>query len=156
VLHTYWVGNLRLGLDVQVSPGKQHTPMYARDGLARLLKELADHRPALVRGDCGYGNEGILTVLEACSQPYLLRLRQTKNVKRLIVRQAGRADWTRADAQGWQSAEAQLKLDGWSRTRRVVLLRRRIREDEPLNALRETAQLRLPIEDDAVLDAHEM
>src|SRR6516225_4638351 len=156
VLHTYWVGNLRLVLDVQISPGKQHTSMYARDGLARLLKELADHRPALVRGDCGYGNEGILTVLEARSQPYLLRLRQTRNVRRLIVRQAGRADWTRADAQGWQSAEAQLKLDGWSRTRRVVLLRRRIREDEPLNALRETAQLRLPIEDDAVLDAHEM
>lgn len=156
VLHTYWVGNLRLVLDVEVSPGKQHSSAHARDGLARLLDELGDRRPALVRGDCGYGNEGILTVLEARSQSYLLRLRKTKNVQRLIVRQAGRADWTRADAQGWQSAQAELKLDGWSRTRRVVLLRRRIREDEPLNALRETAQLRLPIENDAVLDGHEM
>jgi len=156
VLHTYWVGNLRLVLDVQVSPGKQHTSAHARDGLARLLDELADRRPALVRGDCGYGNEGILTVLEARTQPYLLRLRQTRNVKRLIARQASRADWTGADAQGWQSAEAQLKLDGWSRSRRVVLLRRRIRDDEPVNALRESTQLRLPIEDDAVLDAHEM
>jgi len=156
VLHTYWVGNLRLVLDVQVSPGKQHTSLHARDGLARLLDELGDRGPALVRGDCGYGNEGILTVLEARGQPYLLRLRQTKNVKRLIARQANRADWTRSDAQGWQSAEAELKLEGWSRTRRVVLLRRRIRDDEPVNAVRESTQLRLPIEDDTVLEAHEM
>ena len=50
VLHTYWVGNLRLVLDVQVNPGKQHTSVHAKAGLARLLDELgAAKRPALVR-----------------------------------------------------------------------------------------------------------
>jgi hypothetical protein len=63
VLHTYWVGNLRLVLDVQLNPGKQHTSVHAKAGLERLLEELGDKRPALVRGDCGYGNEGILGVL---------------------------------------------------------------------------------------------
>ena len=58
VLHTYWVGDLRLVLDVQLNPGKQHTSMHAKAGLGRLLDELADKRPALVRGDCGYGPGG--------------------------------------------------------------------------------------------------
>src|SRR5882672_1623312 len=44
VLHTYWVGDLRLVLDVQLNPGKQHTSMHAKAGLGRLLDELADKR----------------------------------------------------------------------------------------------------------------
>ena len=128
VLHTYWVGNLRLVLDVQLNPGKQHTSVHAKAGLERLLEELGDKRPALVRGDCGYGNEGILGVLEERDQRYLLRLRQTKNVQRLIARQFARLDWTRADGQGWQAVEDRLQLLGWSRPRRVVIIRRRLRE----------------------------
>ena len=70
VLHTFWVGNLRLVLDVQVSAGKQHTSVHAKTALARLLDELGDKRPAVVRGDSGYGNEGILVELESRAQPY--------------------------------------------------------------------------------------
>ena len=81
-LHTFWVGNLRLVLDVQVSSGKQHSSVHAKAALGRLLDELGDKRPALVRGDSGYGNEGILLELEGRAQPYLLRLRQTANVHR--------------------------------------------------------------------------
>ena len=111
VLHTYWVGNLRLVLDVQLKPGKQHSSAHAKAGLGQLLDELGEQRPALVRGDCGYGNEGILIELEQRSQPYLLRLRQTKNVQRLVARQFGRGDWSRADTQGCQAVEDQLKLE---------------------------------------------
>jgi hypothetical protein len=84
-LHTFWVGNLRLVLDVQVSSGKQHSSVHAKAALGRLLDELGDKRPALVRGDSGYGNEGILLELESRKQPYLLRLRQTANVQRLVA-----------------------------------------------------------------------
>ena len=35
--HTYWVGNLRLVLDVEVSGGKAHTGSHALPGLSRLL-----------------------------------------------------------------------------------------------------------------------
>jgi hypothetical protein len=52
VLHTYWVGNLRLVLDVQLSPVKQHTSAHAKAGLGQLLDGLGQRRPALVRGDC--------------------------------------------------------------------------------------------------------
>lgn len=81
----------------------------------------------LVRGDSGYGNEGILTELEERDQRYLLRLRQTKNVQRLVSRQFARMDWSRPDSQGCQMVEDQLQLQGWSKKRRVVIVRQRIR-----------------------------
>jgi hypothetical protein len=121
------VGNLRLVLDVQVSSGKQHSSVHAKTVLARLLDELSDRRPALVRGDSGYGNEGILLELESRNQPYLLRLRQTANVQRLVARQFERQDWSRPDAQCCQVVEEHLQLHGWSKKRRVVVVRQRIK-----------------------------
>jgi hypothetical protein len=131
VLHTFWVGNLRLVLDVQLSAGKQHTSVHAKAALGRLLDELGDgpqgRRPALVRGDSGYGNEGILLELESRGQPYLLRLRQTANVQRLVAQLFARQDWSRPDNQGCQMVEDQLQLHGWSKKRRVVIVRQRIK-----------------------------
>lgn len=127
VLHTFVVSNLRLVLEVQLSTGKQHTSGHAKAALGRLLDELGDKRPALVRGDSGYGNEGILLELEARCQPYLLRLRQTANVQRLVAQAFGRTDWSRPDAQGCQMIEGQVRLSGWSRTRRVVIVCQRIK-----------------------------
>jgi hypothetical protein len=156
VLHTYWVGNLRLVLDVHLSPGKQHTSAHAKAGLGQLLDELGDQRPTLVRGDCGYGNDGILLTLEQREQAYLLRLRQTKNVQRLLQRQFGRSDWSRADAQGFQAVEDELKLAGWSQKRRVVIVRRRIKEGMARQTLNDSGQLRLELADAQVLEAAQM
>ncbi|MCO5122379.1 MAG: IS1380 family transposase [Rhizobacter sp.] len=138
VLHTFWVGNLRLVLDAVLSSGKQHSSGHAKAALARLLDELGDKAPALVRGDCGYGNEDIIDVCEQRDLRYLLRLRKTANVKRLIERLFRREDWTRATeaSQGWQAIEDELRLSGWSRARRVVVLRRRIKRDIALTAQR--------------------
>jgi hypothetical protein len=126
-LHTFWVGKLRLVLDVQASSGKQHTSAHAKAALGRLPDELGDKRPALVTGDSGYGNEGILLKLESRDQPHLLRLRQTANVQRLVVQQFARQDWSRADSQGCQMVEDHLQLLGWSKKRRVVVVRQRIK-----------------------------
>jgi hypothetical protein len=156
VLHTYWVGNLRLVLDVQLSPGKQHSSSHAKAGLGQLLDELGDKRPTLVRGDCGYGNEGILLTLEQRQQAYLLRLRQTKNVQRLVQRQFGRSDWSRADTQGFQAVQDELKLAGWSQKRRVVIVRRRIKEGIARQTLDDKGQLRLELADSQVLEAARM
>lgn len=67
-LHTFLVANLRLVLDVQMSSGKQHSSGHAKTALGQLLDELAEHRPALVRGDSVYGNKGILMELESRHQ----------------------------------------------------------------------------------------
>lgn len=146
VLHTFWVGNLRLVLDAQVSAGKQHTSVHAKAALGRLLDELGHKRPALVRGDSGYGNEGILVELEARRQPYLLRLRQTANVQRLVARQFAREDWSRPDSQGCQMVEAQLQLHGWSAKRRVVIVRQRIRGGIARERRVDGKQLRLDLQ----------
>jgi len=136
VLHTFWVGNLRLVLDAQLSPGKQHSSGHAKAALGRVLDELGDKPPALVRGDCGYGNEDIIDVCEQRGLKYLMRLRKTANVKRLIERLFQREDWTRATeaSQGWEAIEDSLRLSGWSKSRRVVVLRRRIKHDIALTA----------------------
>jgi len=136
VLHTFWVGNLRLVLDAVLTSGKQHTSGHGKAALARLLDELGEQAPALVRGDCGYGNEDIIDVCEQRGLPYLLRLRRTANVKRLVERLFRREDWTRATeaSQGWQAIEDELRLSGWSRARRVVVLRRRVKHDLALTA----------------------
>ena len=116
---------------MQVTSGKQHASGHAKAALGRLLDELGDgpegRRPALVRGDSGYGNEGILLELESRAQPYLLRLRQTANVQRLVAQQFARQDWSRADNHGCQMVESQLQLHGWSKKRRVVIMRQRIK-----------------------------
>jgi hypothetical protein len=84
VLHTFWVGNLRLVLDAVLSSGKQHTSGHAKAAMARLLERLFR-----------------------------------------------REDWTRATeaSQGWQAIEDELRLSGWSKARRVVVLRRCIKND---------------------------
>ncbi|MGL6108920.1 MAG: IS1380 family transposase [Rubrivivax sp.] len=165
VLHTFWVSNLRLVLDAQLSPGKEHSSGHAKVALGRLLDELGERGPALVRGDCGYGNEDTIDVCEQRGKPYLLRLRKTANVKRLIERLFTREDWTRATeaSQGWQATEDSLKLVGWSKARRVVVLRRRIKNDLVLTAKKkgrkrksEPGQLVLALPVDEVQDNAQM
>ena len=131
-LHTYWVSNLRLVLDVVVSPGKEHSPAQARPGLINVLNQLQpEQRPALVRGDCGFGNEPFIAELEDRAQPYLFKLRQTAGVKKLLARQFARADWRSPGPsdQGWSAVEDTLRLSGWDRARRVIILRRAVKAD---------------------------
>ncbi len=59
--------------------------------------------------------------------PYLFRLRMTAKVKRLAAELTGAGAWVDA-AKGWGAREAELRLSGWSRQRRVVVLRRRLKE----------------------------
>lgn len=128
VVHTYWISPLRLVLDAEVQGGKSHT---AKHGLPRLCAVLSGltppQRPALVRGDSAFGNEGVMAAMETLKQAYLFKLRQTSGIKRLIERQWSRRDW-QAVGQGFDAVETTLQLSGWSRARRVVVLRRRIRD----------------------------
>ena len=131
-IHTYWIGNLRLVLDAQLQAGNRHSPSYGRTGLKALIQSLpADERPQLVRGDSAYGSEGEMLQLEELQQPYLFKLRQTAGVKQLIKRQWTRQSW-REMGQGWQGCEDELRLSGWSRKRRVIVMRRQLKIDAVL------------------------
>ena len=155
-LHTFLVANLRLVLDVQVSSGKQHASAHMKSALGRLLDELGEQRPALVRGDSGYGNEGILLTLEERNQPYLLRLRQTANVQRLVARQFERYGWSEPDQQGCQMIEDSLQLHGWSKKRRVVIVRQRIRGGIARERRIDGRQLRLDFADSQIVQGDKL
>ena len=127
-LHTYWIGNIRLVLDVEVQSGKASAAKHSLPRLCQLIERLApEERPALVRGDSAFGNEGVMAEMERTEQHYLFKLRQTAGVKRLIERQWQQGDWQNA-GQGFDAVEGKLQLAGWSGARRVVVLRRRVKD----------------------------
>lgn len=129
IIHTYWIGNLRLVLDAQLQAGNRHSPSYGRAGLKALIESLpANERPQLVRGDSAYGSEGEMIQLEELHQPYLFKLRQTAGVKQLIKRQWQRQVWSEM-GQGWQGCEDELRLSGWSARRRVIVMRRQLKSE---------------------------
>jgi len=137
--HTYFIGTLRLVLDVEVAPGHQHASAQGFAGLWRLWNEFAPaQRPMLVRGDCAYGQETLMAECERRGQKYLFRQRQTKGVKQLIAALENEGRWSDAGA-GWQSREGKLRLQGWSAERRVVVLRRRVAREPEKATLPETA-----------------
>jgi len=102
VFHTYSIANLRLVLDVDVQPGNQTPGTYARRALFDLIESLPeDARPAFIRGDISFGTEATMKEAEQRGVDYLFKLRQTKNVKRLIEVLFRDGQWIKA-AQGWK------------------------------------------------------
>ena len=125
--HTYSMASTRLVLDVDVCPGDEHTSKHGAPSLWALLDRLPrDLWPTLLRGDCGFGNEGIMREAEARGLAFLFKLRLTANVKRMIEKLASSREWVCA-GQGFEAKESEVRLTGWSRQRRVIVLRRRLK-----------------------------
>ena len=85
-------------------------------------------RPALLRGDKSWGIERVMAQAEQNDLKYLFRLRMTANVRRSLDRAMRYSDWADAE-RGWQGKETTLRLVGWSRQRRIILLRRKLGRD---------------------------
>lgn len=123
--HTLFVRRLRLALDVEVHPGKEHAAMHGMANVWRVLDRLPAHRrPWLLCGDANYGNERVMVDCECHGQKYLFRLRGTAKVRQLIRALEQRGGWTQF-ADGTEAIEGQLQLTGWTRKRRLVVLRQR-------------------------------
>ncbi|HET7088396.1 MAG TPA: transposase [Anaerolineae bacterium] len=143
VHHTYMLAGLRLVLGVETLPGDEHTGAHSAPGLWALLDRTPrDCWPALLRGDSGIASEGVMREAEGRGLDYLFKLRLTKNVKRLIERTFSSRGWREA-GQGWEGKEETLRLVGWSRHRRVVVLRRRLKGGMVARARDGAEQLRL-------------
>jgi hypothetical protein len=124
--HSALMANTRLALAVEVMAGNETAPMHSMPGIWAWLDSLPKaQRPALLRGDVAYGSESVMREAEARDQPYLTKLRLTKNVKGLIKKLFGSERWEDA-GQGWEGSQDTLTLSGWSRARRVVVLRRKL------------------------------
>ena len=127
VVHTYWIGNVRLVLDAEVRNGKAHAARHSLPRLVTILEGLlAGRRPRVVRGDIAFGNDPVMHALERLLQPYLFKLRQTAGVKSLIQRLWSQQDWQDV-GQGYAAVETTLRLSGWNQARRVVVVRRAVK-----------------------------
>jgi len=146
--HVYQVMVLaaaKLVLNVDVQAGNQTASEYAQPTLWGWL-ESHDRKdwPTFLRGDIAHGNEKMMQGAEERGVAYLFKIRRTKGVWQLITRLAARGEksgW-RPAGQGWEGVESQLRLQGWSRERRVIVLRRRLK-DKPAE-VEESEQLQLP------------
>jgi len=130
--HTFFISRLRLALDVVVTPGKQFHSRAVCETFWRWWELLsARQRPYLLRGDCAFGNQNFMVECESPHrrQPYLFRLRLSRGCVRLIEKLSRQGGWKEC-GHGWQGMEAPLCLHGWSRPRRVIVLRRRVHRAE--------------------------
>jgi hypothetical protein len=122
--HSYFVAQIRMVLDMEVQAGNQTAPLYAQPELWAFLDGLAERdRPLFVRGDCHWGTEKAMLGAEERNLGHLFKLKQSPNVKKLIGQIFQKQDWVEAGQQ-WQGREDVLRLSGWSKARRVVVLRR--------------------------------
>ncbi|WP_347988633.1 transposase [Methylomonas sp. AM2-LC] len=124
--HTYMIANLRLILDVEVQAGNLSSSAYFAPALWTILERIPrSDWPKFIRGDCDWGSDPIMTEAEKRGINYLFKLRQSANVKKLILQQHCRAGWERT-VDGWEALSTELKLSTWKQPRRVVLVRRRL------------------------------
>jgi Transposase DDE domain group 1 len=128
VYHCYFLAAARLVLEVEVQPGNQTASQYAQPGLWAWLDQQPRSRwPQLLRGDVSWGTERMMEQAEARALPYLFKLRQSPNVKKHVAKLLNWREWEYAGG-GWQGVTSELRLNGWSRARRVVVLRRLVRD----------------------------
>lgn len=112
--HTYLMAGLRLVLGIEVRAGNEHSAAHRQPGLLQLLDGLPpERRPRLVRGDNAFGDDAMMSALEARHQPYLFKLKLTKNTKRHIGHLFHEPNWVPA-GQGWEGKDGELALMGWA------------------------------------------
>jgi hypothetical protein len=122
--HSHFVANLRLVMEVEVQAGNQTAACFAQPELWELLDGLPkSSQPQFLRGDCNWGTDRAMEGCEQRQLPYLFKLKQSANVKKLIERLFGDGEWVEAGQQ-WQGRDSELKLSGWKTPRRVIVLRR--------------------------------
>jgi hypothetical protein len=125
--HSYFMGSVRIVLDVEVQAGNQTDPSFAQPELWLFLDGLSERdRPLFLRGDCHWGSEKAMVGAEQRSIGFVFKLKQSGNVKKLIGQIFDKPEWEDA-GQTWQGRAEKLRLDGWSKERRVIVLRRPLR-----------------------------
>jgi hypothetical protein len=80
----------------------------------------------VVRADAGFFDNELLTFLEERKLAYIVVARLTKYVKREVTRIVG---WRALD-ENYAVGECEIKLMGWSKARRFVVVRERIRNSK--------------------------
>lgn len=127
VYHSYFIGNIRFALGVDVQNGKNVSGYYSAFHLWKILEALPKSKwPQFLRGDISYGTEKIMSESELRDVHYLFKLKCTTKIKSLIKRHMeNNLCWAYAGC-GYEGVEDTIQLQGWNKARRVIILRRKI------------------------------
>jgi hypothetical protein len=129
VVHTYLIAQLRLVLGAEVQAGNQVASSHAQPGFWDYFDTLPrESRPVFLRGDIGWGSERMMQESERRDQPYLFKIRQSSKVKQLLAGSFAMDQWESA-GQGWEGTWSEVRLAGWTDKRRIIILRRPLREE---------------------------
>jgi Transposase DDE domain group 1 len=129
VIHTYLIAQLRLVLGAEVQAGNETASSHAQPGFWNYFDTLPRaSRPVFLRGDIGWGTERMMQEAEQRDQAYLFKIRQSVKIKELLAGSFAMDQWQSA-GQGWEGTWSEVRLAGWTSKRRVILLRRHLRED---------------------------
>jgi hypothetical protein len=129
VVHTYLIAQLRLVLGAEVQAGNEAASSHAQPGFWAYFDTLPRaSRPVFLRGDIGWGSERMMQEAEKRDQPYLFKIRQSAKIKELLAGSFAKDQWEPA-GQGWEGTWSEVRLAGWTSKRRIIILRRPLRED---------------------------
>jgi hypothetical protein len=119
-------------LDMEVQAGNQTAPLFAQPELWAFVDGLAERdRPIFLRGDSHWG--AAMLGAEERKLGYLFKLKQSANVKKLIGQTFRKEEWVEA-GQRWQGRQDVLRLNGWTKERRVIVLRRPLKSKPTVEA----------------------
>jgi len=124
-----FISSIRMILNVDVQAGNQTASAYALPTLWGWLESRQRKDwPCLLRGDLAWGTEGVMVEAEKPERklPYLFKLRQTQGVLEKIAYLTQKGQWRRV-GDGWEGTEDRIQLHGWTKARRVIVLRRGIK-----------------------------
>jgi hypothetical protein len=125
----YLMAELRLVLGAEVQAGNESASSYAQPGFWEYFDALpVSSRPVFVRGDIGWGTERMMQEAEQRDQAYLFKIRQSLKIKELLAGSFAMDQWHGA-GQGWEGCWSEVRLAGWTAPRRVIILRRPLREE---------------------------
>ena len=142
VIHTYAIGKTRVVLDGDLLSGKQFGTKYTLPVLWDLLDSIPkENWPTLVRGDAIFGNENVLSSMEDRELQYLFKVRKTPGVKQLINFCTLKKDSWENAGQGWEGIKGELRLTGWTRNRKVIIIRRPVKKRRGRSPKKDSLQL---------------
>jgi hypothetical protein len=112
-----------------VQAGNEAASSYAQPGFWAYFDTLPpSSRPVFIRGDIGWGTERMMQEAEQRDQAYLFKIRQSAKIKELLAGSFAMDQWEAA-GQGWEGTWSEVRLAGWTSKRRVILLRRPLRDE---------------------------
>ena len=131
IYHSYFIANIRMALNVDVQSGKNISGCYSMPCLWKLLDALPKEQwPQFIRGDISYGTDKIMSESESRDIKYLFELKCSAKIKALIKHNMEKNfEWEKA-GHGYEGVEDAIQLHGWNHSRRVIILRRRIRNKD--------------------------